>query len=73
MTNRVDLDEASHNMPPHQDLRCLYIRLFSSLALKLLMKSVAKNLLNLLANIVHKCFFFPLARSCEKCTDSFIR
>ena len=36
MTNRVDLDEAAHNEPPHQDLRCLLIQLFSSLALKVL-------------------------------------
>ena len=30
----VDLDEVAHDKPPHQDLRCLQTRLFSSLALK---------------------------------------
>ena len=30
----VDLDEVAHNEPPHQDLRCLQIQLFSSLILK---------------------------------------
>ena len=28
--NGVDLDEVAHYEPPHQDLRCLQIRLFSS-------------------------------------------
>ena len=27
----VDLDEVVHDEPPHQDLRCLHIQLFSSL------------------------------------------
>ena len=30
----MDLDEVAHNEPPHQDLRCLQIQLFSSLVLK---------------------------------------
>ena len=30
----VDLDEMAHYEPPHQDLRCLQIQLFSSLVLK---------------------------------------
>ena len=30
----VDLDEVAHNEPPHQDLLCLQIQLFSSLVLK---------------------------------------
>ena len=29
--NSVDLDEVAHYEPPHQDLRCLQIQLFSSL------------------------------------------
>ena len=29
--NSVDLDEVAHHEPPHQDLRCLQIQLFSSL------------------------------------------
>ena len=29
--NSVDLDEVAHYEPPHQDLRCLQIVLFSSL------------------------------------------
>ena len=29
--NSVDLDELAHHEPPHQDLRCLQIQLFSSL------------------------------------------
>ena len=33
-TNCVDLDEVAHYEPPHQDLRCLQIQLFSSLVLK---------------------------------------
>ena len=32
--NSVDLDEVAHFEPPHQDLRCLRIQLFSSLVLK---------------------------------------
>ena len=32
--NSVDLDEVAHYEPPHQDLRCLQIQLFSSLVLK---------------------------------------
>ena len=30
----MDLDEVAHNEPPHQDLRCLQIQLFSSLVVK---------------------------------------
>ena len=30
----VNLDEVAHYEPPHQDLRCLQIQLFSSLVLK---------------------------------------
>ena len=30
----MELDEVAHNEPPHQDLRCLQIRLFSSLVVK---------------------------------------
>ena len=30
----MDLDEVAHYEPPHQDLRCLQIQLFSSLVLK---------------------------------------
>ena len=29
-----DLDEVAHDEPPHQDLRCLQIQLFSSLVVK---------------------------------------
>ena len=32
--NSVDLDEVAHYEPPHQDLRCLQIQLFSSLVVK---------------------------------------
>ena len=32
--NSVNLDEVAHNEPPHQDLRCLQIQLFSSPVLK---------------------------------------
>ena len=32
--NSIDLDEVAHFEPPHQDLRCLQIHLFSSLVLK---------------------------------------
>ena len=32
-SNSVDLDEVAHDEPPHQDLRCLQIQLFSSLVL----------------------------------------
>ena len=30
----VDMDEVAHHEPPHQDLHCLQIQLFSSLVLK---------------------------------------
>ena len=33
-TNNVELDEVAHYEPPHKDLHCLQIYLFSSLALK---------------------------------------
>ena len=33
----IDLDEAAHYGPPHQDLHCLRIQPFSSLVLKVLM------------------------------------
>ena len=32
--NSVDLDEVAHYEPPHQDLRCLQIQLFSSLVVR---------------------------------------
>ena len=32
--NSVDLDEMAHFEPPHQDLCCLQMQLFSSLVLK---------------------------------------
>ena len=32
--NSVDLYEVAHHEPPHQDLHCLHIQLFSSLVLK---------------------------------------
>ena len=32
--NSVDLDEVDHDEPPHQDLHCLQIHIFSSLVLK---------------------------------------
>ena len=32
--NSLDLDEVAHDEPPHQDLRCLQIQLFSTLVLK---------------------------------------
>ena len=34
MVNSVDLDEVANYEPPHQDLQCLQIQLFSSLVLK---------------------------------------
>ena len=34
MTNSVDVDEVAHYEPPHQDLGCLQIQLFSSLVVK---------------------------------------
>ena len=34
MADSVDVDEVAHFEPPHQDLRCLKIQLFSSLVLK---------------------------------------
>ena len=39
----VDLDEVAHDEPPHQDLLCLQIQLFSSLVLKEL--NVNRNLI----------------------------
>ena len=32
--NSSDLNEVAHDEPPHQDLRCLQIQLFSSLVLQ---------------------------------------
>ena len=34
MANSVDLDEEAHYEPPHQDLRCLQIQLYSSPVVK---------------------------------------
>ena len=47
--NCVDLVEVAHNEPPHLDLHCLQILLFSSLVLKELISGV---------------FFLALARHC---------
>ena len=44
MANSVDLDEVAHYEPPHQDLRCLKIQLFSSLVVKELIE-LAKAIL----------------------------
>ena len=39
MANSVESDKVAHYEPPHQDLHCLQIQLFSSLVLKeLIMK-----------------------------------
>ena len=35
---------AAHYEPPHQDLRCFQIQLFSSLALKVVIKSIQANM-----------------------------
>ena len=40
--NSVDLDEVAHYEPPHQDLGCLQIQLFSSLVLKVLKETFLK-------------------------------
>ena len=40
--NSVDLDEVAHVEPPHQDLGCLQIQLFSSLVLKVLKETFLK-------------------------------
>ena len=37
MADSGGLDEVAHHEPPHQELRCLQIQLFSSLAVKELM------------------------------------
>ena len=44
MANSVDLDEVAHYEPPHQDLRCLKIQLFSPLVVKELIE-LAKTIL----------------------------
>ena len=36
MASGVHLDEVAHYEPPHQDLHCLQIQVFSSLVLKVL-------------------------------------
>ena len=41
---RVDLHEVAHDEPPHQDLRCLQIQLFSSLVQKQLMTEFYRTL-----------------------------
>ena len=40
----VDLNEVAHFEPPHQDLRCLQIPLFSSLVVKELKSEVGHDL-----------------------------
>ena len=40
MANKVDLDKVADKEPPHQDLRCLQIQLFSALVVKELIWSV---------------------------------
>ena len=40
MANSVDLDEVAHYEPPHQDLLCLQLQLFSFLVLKELSPTV---------------------------------
>ena len=41
--NSVDLDEVAQFEPPHQNLRCLQIQLFSSLVLKELNRDWQEN------------------------------
>ena len=44
----VDPDEVAHHEPPHQDLRCLQIQLFSSLVVKELKLNLCSDLSNIL-------------------------
>ena len=41
--NSEDLDEVAHYEPPHQDLHCLQIQLFSSVVLKELPSKMKRN------------------------------
>ena len=41
--NSVDLDEVAHDEPPHQELRCLQIQLFSSPVVKELIPFYAEK------------------------------
>ena len=43
-SNSVYLDEVAHNEPPHQDIRCLQIQIFSSLVVKDLKDKSLKRL-----------------------------
>ena len=42
----VDLDEVAHYEPPHPDLGCLQIQLFSCLVVKEINKAIILNLKN---------------------------
>ena len=44
--NSVDLDEMAHDEPPHQDLHCLQVYLFSSLVIKELRPFLLVSCLN---------------------------
>ena len=46
----MDIDEVAHSEPPHQDLRCFPIQLFSTLVLK--------ELKEILCMIRHQFFSF---------------
>ena len=53
----MDSDEVAHHEPPHQDLHCLQIQLFSSLVLKML---IPEFLLPTSHRTVNNICFFKL-------------
>ena len=61
--NSVELDEVAHYEPPHQDLRCLQIQLFSSLVVRVNNSiSTLKTLLDIVSP-AGTCIIEPYAQS----------
>ena len=56
-TNRVDVNEAVHNEPPHRDLRCSQIHLISPLMLESEINCGAKKLYIFVPHIVLYIYF----------------
>ena len=67
MANSVDLEEVAHYEPPHQDLRCLQIQLFTSLVLKELFKMNPTE--KVIPVYSHRCYG-QHGNNATNCTDT---
>ena len=56
----MDLDEVAHDEPPHQDLHCLQIQLFSSVVVKELTAVARSNNVYVFCTLKMQRFFLSL-------------